>query len=64
LTQQHWRDRPQYVLEGSSGPEHERIFHVVLTLPSGEEFRDFGTSVKKAEQSAARRAMAFLASSS
>ena len=60
LTQQHCRDRPVYVLEGSSGPEHERTFHVLLRLPTGEEFRDSGSSVKKAEQNAARQAMVFL----
>ncbi|WP_031388044.1 ribonuclease III [Desulfonatronum thiodismutans] len=60
LTQQHCRDRPVYYLEGSSGPEHERTFHVLLKLPTGEEFRDSGSSVKKAEQNAARQAMVFL----
>ena len=60
LTQQHCRDRPVYVLEGSSGPEHERTFHVLLKLPTGEEFRDSGSSVKKAEQNAARQAIAAL----
>ncbi|WP_028571937.1 ribonuclease III [Desulfonatronum lacustre] len=60
LTQQHCRDRPVYVLEGSSGPEHERTFHILLKLPTGEEFRDSGSSVKKAEQNAARQAMVFL----
>lgn len=60
LTQQHSRDRPTYVLEGSSGPEHERTFHVLLKLPTGETFRDSGSSVKKAEQNAARQAMDYL----
>ncbi|WP_045222411.1 ribonuclease III [Desulfonatronum thioautotrophicum] len=59
LTQQHSRDRPTYFLEGSSGPEHERTFHVLLKLPTGEEFRDSGSSVKKAEQNAARQALSF-----
>jgi ribonuclease III len=60
LTQQNCRDRPTYVLEGCSGPEHERTFHVLLKLPTGEVFRDSGSSVKKAEQSAARQALEFL----
>ncbi|TVQ96122.1 MAG: ribonuclease III [Desulfovibrionales bacterium] len=59
MTQQHCRDRPTYLLEGSSGPEHERTFHVLLKLPTGEEFRDSGSSVKKAEQNAARQALSF-----
>ncbi|SDB01965.1 ribonuclease-3 [Desulfonatronum thiosulfatophilum] len=63
LTQQNFRDRPSYVLEGSSGPEHERTFHVLLKLPSGDEFRSSGSSVKKAEQNAAKQALMFLKNS-
>lgn len=59
LTQQRFRGRPTYILEETSGPEHERVFHVVLRLSTGEEFRDRGTSVKKAEQQAARSALLF-----
>lgn len=59
LTQQRFRDRPVYVLEDTTGPEHERIFHVALRLPTGDVFRSRGTSVKKAEQSAARDALLF-----
>ena len=57
VTQQRFKDRPIYVLEESTGPEHERIFHVVLKLPGGEEFRAQGSSVKKAEQLAACHAL-------
>lgn len=59
LTQQLFRERPVYVLENTTGPEHERIFHVALHLPTGDVFRSCGTSVKKAEQSAARNALLF-----
>ncbi len=59
LTQQRFRDRPVYVLEDTTGPEHERIFHVALRLPTGDVFQSRGTSVKKAEQSAARDALLF-----
>jgi ribonuclease-3 len=59
LTQQLFRERPIYVLEETAGPEHERIFHVALHLPTGDVFRSRGTSVKKAEQSAAREALLF-----
>jgi len=60
FTQQQFKDRPTYVLEDTTGPEHERIFHVLLRLPAGEEFRSQGTSVKKAEQQAAHNALRFL----
>lgn len=60
LTQQRFKDRPTYVLEDTSGPEHERVFHVLLRLPTGEEFREQGTSMKKAEQQAARSALLHL----
>ncbi|HDQ41812.1 MAG TPA: ribonuclease III [Desulfonatronum sp.] len=59
MTQQIFKDRPTYVLEETSGPEHERMFHVLLRLPTGEEFRSRGTSVKKAEQQAAQNALKF-----
>ena len=60
LTQLRFRDRPVYTLEGTSGPEHERVFHVLLKLPEGEEFRSSGSSVKKAEQEAAREALSYM----
>lgn len=57
VTQQLLKDRPTYVLSGSSGPEHEKVFEVTLTLPDQRIFVAEGASMKKAEQSAARKAL-------
>jgi ribonuclease-3 len=60
LTQKHFRERPVYVLSGSYGPEHDKVFEVTLSLPGGEGFTAAGGSVKKAEQSAAQAAVEYL----
>ncbi len=60
LTQDLFRDRPQYVLAESSGPEHSKVFAVAVHLPDGQSFRAEGGSLKKAEQSAAALALAAL----
>ncbi|MBG0791149.1 MAG: ribonuclease III [Desulfovibrionaceae bacterium] len=60
VAQERFRDRPVYVLAGTSGPEHEKIFSVDVTLPEGEVFRGTSTSVKRAEQTAARTALDYL----
>lgn len=57
LTQQLYKARPVYALLDSQGPEHEKIFEVLLTLPDGREVRASGSSMKKAEQKAAGRAI-------
>lgn len=56
-TQKLYGERPVYVLKDSSGPEHEKVFTVEVTLPGGRVFRAKGTSLKKAEQAAARMAL-------
>ena len=60
VAQELFRDRPVYVLAETSGPEHEKLFEVEVTLPGGEKFRGSGTSVKRAEQEAARIGLDFL----
>ncbi|WP_147819203.1 ribonuclease III [Salidesulfovibrio onnuriiensis] len=60
-TQRLFQERPLYVLVDTRGPEHEKIFEVETTLPHGEKFTGAGTSVKKAEQTAARAALDWLA---
>jgi ribonuclease-3 len=60
VAQELFRDRPVYVLSGTSGPEHEKLFEVDVTLPRGETFCGTGTSVKRAEQEAARMGLEFL----
>lgn len=52
-----FRERPLYALTGSEGPEHAKIFHVLLTLPDGRQYRAQGPSLKRAEQEAARMAL-------
>lgn len=61
VTQRLFQERPVYVLTDTYGPEHEKVFEVVTTLPRGERFTGAGTSVKKAEQIAARAALDWLA---
>ncbi|GAB7024572.1 ribonuclease III [Salidesulfovibrio brasiliensis] len=57
VTQRLFQDRPLYVLTGTHGPEHEKIFEVEATLPDGRTFQGSGTGVRKAEQLAARHAL-------
>jgi len=57
VSQERFKDRPVYVLAGTSGPEHEKLFDVDVTLPTGKVFRGQGTSVKRAEQEAAKVAL-------
>lgn len=59
-TQHLFKERPVYTLVGSEGPEHDKVFQVRLTLPDGKEFIACGSSVKRAEQSAALTALGFL----
>ncbi len=60
LTQRTFKSRPVYSLARSFGPEHEKQFEVLLTLPEGETVSATGASVKKAEQKAARKALELL----
>ncbi len=59
-TQRLNRGLPVYSLEESRGPEHARIFAVRVVLPDGRVFRAEGAGVKRAEQEAARLALAAL----
>jgi ribonuclease-3 len=61
LTQELYRARPVYALVESSGPEHHKVFEVEVQLPDGARYRAQGPSLKKAEQSAAQRAISGLA---
>ncbi len=60
VTQAMFKERPTYILTGTRGPEHEKIFMVKLTLPDGEIFDSEGSSLKKAEQTAASTALEYL----
>jgi ribonuclease-3 len=56
-TLQLFKERPIYQRKASHGPDHARTFEVTLFLPDGREFPGSGTSMKRAEQDAARRAL-------
>ncbi len=60
LTQKIYKERPVYVLEDTSGPDHGKIFTVRVTIPSGEGFVAKGSNIKKAEQKAAEIAISHL----
>ncbi len=60
VTQETHRERPQYVLMESNGPEHSKVFAVEVLLPGGARFRAEGGSLKKAEQAAAAVALTHL----
>jgi len=60
ITQGHYHALPSYFHLSSTGPEHYKIFQVQLQLPAGQIFTGKGTSMKRAEQDAARQALDFL----
>ncbi len=57
ITQKIYKDRPKYVLIDSFGPEHAKTFLVEVILPNGEKFQAQASSIKKAEQLAAKIAV-------
>lgn len=60
-TQELFKERPVYLLLDSRGPEHDKTFTVRLVLPDKTEFIAEGSSVKRAEQTAAHVALRALA---
>ena len=60
VTQQFFKERPMYALVDSAGPEHDKVFTVRLELPDKTVFVAAGSSVKRAEQTAAHMALKFL----
>ncbi len=57
ITQGRFKERPCYRLQNSSGPEHAKTYTVDLRLPNGKHFQAQASSVKKAEQLAAKEAL-------
>jgi len=57
IIQQTYHERPSYALHASRGPEHAKLFEVRLLLPDGRSFIAEGSSLKRAEQEAARNAL-------
>lgn len=60
VTQELFCDRPVYSLLRSFGPEHAKVFEIRLDLPDKREFLAAGSSVKRAEQTAAQMALDIL----
>ena len=59
-TQRLWKARPSYALGGSRGPEHAKLYSVVVTLPDGTLLEAEERSMRKAEQAAAEQALNLL----
>jgi len=59
-TQRIWKARPSYALGGSSGPEHAKLYSVIVTLPDGIQVSWEERSMRKAEQGAAEQALRLL----
>lgn len=57
LVQQKRNQVLNYVLEGQTGPDHNKQFEVAVTLNNAVVGRGVGTSKKRAEQDAARAAI-------
>ncbi len=54
------RTSPRYRVVGESGPDHEKVFEVELTIGEQSYGRSSGRSKKEAEQAAARSALSQL----
>jgi ribonuclease-3 len=59
-TQRIWKARPTYALEDSHGPEHAKLYRVVVTLPDETRVEWEERSMRKAEQGAAEKALEML----
>lgn len=55
--QKHFDSLPRYVIVRESGPDHDKVFEVELTVKDEVFGRGVGRSKKEAEQSAAKQAM-------
>lgn len=61
-TQRLWKSRPSYSLGASRGPEHAKLYSVIVTLPDGTRLEWEERSMRKAEQGAAQQALQLLQS--
>jgi len=60
ITQKEYQERPKYYLLDSFGPEHAKTYQVEITLPNGSTQTAEASSLKKAEQLAAEKALQIL----
>lgn len=56
-TQAEYKQLPEYVLLDSEGPDHERLFHIQVSINQQVVGQGSGRSKKKAEQEAAHQAL-------
>jgi ribonuclease-3 len=59
-TQRLWKSRPSYALGASRGPEHAKLYSVIVTLPDGTCLEAEERSMRRAEQGAAEQALRLL----
>lgn len=59
-TQRIWKARPTYNLIKSQGPEHAKEYSVAVLLPDGQTIHWTDSSMRKAEQGAAAKALSIL----
>jgi len=57
ITQKQYQERPKYYLLDSFGPEHAKTYQVEIALPDGSTHTAEASSLKKAEQLAAEKAL-------
>ena len=57
ITQKKYQERPRYHLLDSFGPEHAKTYQVEIALPDGSTCVAEASSLKKAEQLAAEKAL-------
>lgn len=57
LTQAKFGETPEYVILGSSGPDHKKEFEVAVLVLGSEYARASGSSKKEAQQAAAKLAL-------
>jgi ribonuclease-3 len=60
LSHTRFRAAPSYALTGESGPDHEKLFEVRLTIPGVVTASGTGRNKKEAEQQAAMKALEIL----
>jgi len=57
ITQKLFKERPKYILIDSFGPEHAKSYKVKVILPNDLSFEAIASSIKRAEQMAAKEAI-------
>lgn len=61
-TQRIWKARPSYALGSSHGPEHAKLYSIIVTLPDNTQVQWEERSMRRAEQGAAEQALRLIKS--